>query len=416
MIAPWLSIVGLGDDGLDGLSPAARALVEGAEVLVGGERHLAMLPEPSAGAGRERLTWPRPLTDLLPQLEARRGRAVCVLATGDPLCYGVGTTLLRRFDPEDCRILPAPSAFSLAGARLGWPLDRVETLTLHGRSLELVLARLYPGARILALSDGAETPAQVAELLVARGLESARLTVLEHMGGARERRIEATAGDWGGRAVAAFNTLAVEIPAEAELPAPSRLAGLPDAAFLADGQMTKREIRAATLAALGPWPGALLWDVGAGCGSVAVEWLRSDPRCRAVAIERKPRRVGLIAGNAAALGVPGLRIVEGAAPEALAGLDREGAERPDAVFVGGGLDTAGLFEACWAALRPGGRLVANVVTLEGEARLLALRAAHGGELTRIAVSRAEPVGPFHGWRPLMPVTQWSAVKPRETGA
>jgi precorrin-6Y C5,15-methyltransferase (decarboxylating) len=336
-----------------------------------------------------------------------------VLATGDPLCYGVGTTLLRRFAPEECLILPAPSAFSLACARLGWPLDRVETLTLHGRPLELILARLYPGARILALSEGAATPAQVAELLVGHGLGDARLVVLEHMGGPRERRLEATAGAWTEPEVAAFNTLAVEIPADARMPAASRLAGLPDAAFLGDGQMTKREVRAATLAALAPWPGALLWDVGAGCGSIAIEWLRSDPRCRAVAVEHKPRRVGLIAGNAAALGVPTLGIVEGRAPAALEGLDLEGRERPDAVFLGGGLDTEGLFEACWAALKPGGRLVANVVTLEGEARLLALREAHGGELSRIQVARAEPIGPFHGWRPLMPVTQWAATKPRE---
>ncbi|MEX0760579.1 MAG: precorrin-6Y C5,15-methyltransferase (decarboxylating) subunit CbiT, partial [Tistlia sp.] len=234
-----------------------------------------------------------------------------------------------------------------------------------------------------------------------------------HMGGPRERRLEATAEAWGERSVAAFNTLAVEIPAEAEMLAPSRLAGLPDRAFLGDGQMTKREVRAATLAALGPWPGALLWDVGAGCGSVAIEWLRSDPRCRAVAVEDKASRIATIAANAAALGVPGLKILEGRAPAALAGLDLEGRERPDAVFIGGGLDGAGLFEACWAALKPGGRLVANVVTLEGEARLLALQGERGGELTRMAVARAEPIGPFRGWRPLMPVTQWSVTKPRE---
>ncbi|SME93019.1 precorrin-6Y C5,15-methyltransferase (decarboxylating) [Tistlia consotensis] len=413
MTGPWLSIVGLGEDGLEGLSPAARALVDSAEVLVGGERHLAMLPPETDGDGRERLTWPRPLFDLLPVLEARRGRPVCVLATGDPLCYGIGTTLLRRFAPDECLILPAVSAFSLACARLGWTLDRVETLTLHGRPLELVLARLYPGARLLALSDGAETPARIAALLADRGLGAARLVALEHLGGPKEGRVEATAVGWGDRPVAALNTLAIEIPADAELPAASRLAGLPDEAFLGDGQMTKREVRAATLAALAPWPGALLWDVGAGCGSVAVEWLRSDPRCRAVAVERKAGRIAMIAANAAALGVPTLKVVSGEAPAALAGLDREGRERPDAVFLGGGLDTPGLFEACWAALRPGGRLVANVVTLEGEARVLALRAAHGGQLSRIAVSRAEPVGPFHGWRPLMAVTQWAVAKPRE---
>ena len=397
----WLSIVGIGDDGLDGLSPAARALVDGAAVLVGGARHLAMVPED----GRERLSWPTPLSDIRPALETRRGRPVCVLATGDPLCYGVGAKLHRWFDREEILVVPSPSAFSLACARLGWSLPDVETLTLHGRPLETLAAHLYPGARLLALTEDGETPGRAARLLRDAGYGDSRITVLEHLGGPREAVSQGLAADWGDRRSADLNTLAIECVAGPDATLLPRVPGLPDAAFRHDGQLTKREVRAATLAALAPLPGQLLWDVGAGCGSIGIEWMRAAAHARAVAVERDPDRIALIAHNAAALGTPRLRIVEGRAPGALDGLDP-----PDAVFIGGGLTADGMFEACWAALSAGGRLVANAVTLDGEARLLALRERHGGALCRIAVSRAEPVGPRHGWRPLMPVTQWSVAK------
>lgn len=403
-MSPWLTIVGIGEDGVPGLGPAARAAVEAAEVLIGGERHLAMVPPD----GRERLAWPSPLSALVERIESFRGRRVCVLATGDPLCYGVGTTLARRIPLAELRILPAPSAFSLACARLGWSLPEVDSLTLHGRPLALLQAWLQPGARLLVLCDDGTTPAQAAALLTAGGWGPSRLTVLEHMGGEREGRLEGTAEAWTRARVADFATLAIECrpePGAALLP---RTPGLPDEAFRSDGQLTKREVRAATLAALAPVPGQLLWDVGAGSGSVAVEWMRCDPRNRAIAVEAKAERRAFVAENAEALGAPKLAIVAGRAPEALQGL-----EAPDAAFLGGGIDTAGVFEAAWSALKPGGRLVANVVTLEGEARLLALHAIHGGELVRIGVSRAEPVGPFHGWRPLMTVTQWRLSKGRE---
>lgn len=403
-MSPWLTIVGIGEDGVPGLGPAARAAVEAAEVLIGGERHLAMVPPD----GRERLAWPSPLSALVERIESFRGRRVCVLATGDPLCYGVGTTLARRIPLAELRILPAPSAFSLACARLGWSLPEVDSLTLHGRPLALLQAWLQPGARLLVLCDDGSTPAQAAALLTAGGWGPSRLTVLEHMGGEREGRLEGTAEAWTRARVADFATLAIECrpePGAALLP---RTPGLPDEAFRSDGQLTKREVRAATLAALAPVPGQLLWDVGAGSGSVAVEWMRCDPRNRAIAVEAKAERRAFVAENAEALGAPKLAIVAGRAPEALQGL-----EAPDAAFLGGGIDTAGVFEAAWSALKPGGRLVANVVTLEGEARLLALHAIHGGELVRLAVSRAEPVGPFHGWRPLMTVTQWRLSKGRE---
>ncbi len=400
-MTPWLSIIGVGEDGLEGLTPAARALFDRAEVLIGGQRVFAMLPED----GRERLIWPSPLSAIVEVIAARRGQKVCVLATGDPLHHGIGVTLARRVPIEEMTIVPAPSAYALACARLGWNRAEVETLTLHGRPLELLHPRLQPGAKLLLLSNGAETPAEVAELLRGRGYGASRIVVLEHMGGPKERRHEGTAEDWDPGAVAEFNTVAVDCLAGPDAVLLPRTPGLPDTAFRHDGQMTKREVRAITLAALAPVPGQLLWDVGAGAGSVAIEWLRHDPRCRAIAIEREPDRIALIAGNASALGVPGLEIVAGEAPAALDGL-----EPPDAVFLGGGVRSSSVFEAAWAALKPGGRLVANAVTLEGVAALASWHKEHGGELIRIAISRAGPVGGATVLRPMMPVTQLRLIK------
>jgi len=398
----WLSIVGIGEDGLDALSPAARALVEAAEVLIGGDRHLAMLPPD----GRERLSWPSPLSALVERIDGLRPRQVCVLATGDPMCFGIGTTLARRVPLAEMTILPAPGAFALACARLGWPAETTRQITLHGRPVALLHAHVQPGARLLILSDGADTPRAVAQALSQRGWEPSRLTVLEHLGGPSERLVTGTAGGWAHDDLADLNTLAVECLPGSDAVLLPRTPGLPDDAFEHDGQMTKRETRAATLAALQPVPGQLLWDIGAGCGSVAIEWMRTDPLCRAVAVERKESRLGMLARNAEALGTPLLKIVRSAAPAALDGL-----EPPDAVFIGGGVSADGLLERCWQALKPGGRLVANVVTLDGEARLFDWQAREGGDLTRLAVSRAETVGPYRGWRPLMTVTQYRAHKP-----
>ena len=400
-MTPWLSIVGLGEDGLPGLAPAARALIDNAEVLIGGTRHLDMVPDD----GRERLTWPSPLGAIVEEIARRRGRRVCVLATGDPMHYGIGVTLAKAVPMDEMVVIPAPSAFSLACARLGWILSEVETLTLHGRPLALLHPAIQPGARLLLLSNDAATPDQVAELLRARGYGPSRMAVLEHMGGAKERRLDGTAEAWQPGRVADFNTIAVDCLAGPDAALLPRTPGLPDEAFRHDGQMTKRELRAVTLSALQPVPGQLLWDLGAGSGSVAIEWMRSHPRCRAVAVERHAARIALIAGNAAALGTPGLEIVEGEAPGALDGL-----EAPDAAFIGGGLRADGNVETCWDRLKSGGRLVANAVTVEGEQALARWRAELGGELTRIAVSRAGAIGSVTGWRPFMPVTQLRAVK------
>ena len=400
-MTPWLSIVGLGEDGMGGIAPAGRLLIDRAEVLVGGSRHLAMAPKEHPA---ERLQWSSPLDDTIAEILKRRGRRVCILATGDPLWYGIGATLVRVIDPGEMTLIPAPSAFSLACARLAWPVAEADCFTLHGRPLDLLRLHLAPGARLVMLATDGETPAQVAALLRHGGYGKSTITVLEHMGGVDEQRIDGTADGWDQPAAAALNTIAVECRAGAGAAIRSRAPGLADDAFENDGQLTKRETRAVTLAALAPLPGQRLWDVGAGCGSIAIEWLRAARQATAVAIERDRSRCAMIARNASALGVPGLEIVNASAPEALAGL-----AAPDAVFIGGGV-TGALIEICWKALPTGGRLVANAVTVEGETVLSEGRATYGGGLTRIAISRAEPLGSLSGWRALAPVTQWAVVK------
>jgi precorrin-6Y C5,15-methyltransferase (decarboxylating) len=397
----WLTIVGLGEDGLAGLSPIARARVEDAEVLIGGARHLALVGDHRA----EKLTWRTPLTATVSDIAERRGRRVVVLATGDPMWFGVGVTLARHFAPEEYEILPTIGAFTLAAARLGWPLGETETVTLHGRPLDSLTRVLAPGARVLALADNGDSPRAVAELLVRRGYGASRLRVLEHLGGPSEAIRDGVAAQWGDQRCADLSTLAIECRADADTLVRSRAPGLSDDAFENDGQLTKQVVRAATLAALAPLPGELLWDVGAASGSIAIEWLRAVPRTRAIAIERIAERAAVCRRNAATLGVPELVVIEGEAPAAFAGL-----KPPDAVFIGGGLGGSDLVDTCWRVLKPGGRLVANAVTVDGEAALLALRTRLGGSLTRIAVAHCAPLGGHLGWRPALPVTQLALRK------
>ena len=401
-MAAWLTIVGIGEDGLDGLGAAARAAVDAAETIVGGARHLAMVPPD----GRERLEWPRPFSALPEELRARAGRRVCVLATGDPFCYGVGTPIARHFPPAEMRVHPAPSAFSLACARLGWSLPDVDTLTLHGRPPAAFRAAIGPRARVLVLSHDAATPERLAGMLRDAGYGESRVVVLEHLAGADERVRETTAREFALDDVRDFNTVAVVCAAAPDAPLLARVPGLPDDAFEHDGQLTKRAVRAAALAALAPFPGHLLWDVGAGCGSIGIEWMRAARGARAIAVERSARRAGFIERNAEHLGTPGLRVVQGEAPEVLADLDGP----PDAVFAGGGLSSPNLLDTCWEALPPDGRLVAHAVSLEGERTLFGAHAAFGGELTRIAVSHAAPLGRYHAFRPAYPVTELAVRK------
>ncbi len=400
MNQPWLSVVGIGEDGLDGLTAAARALIAQAEVLAGGTRHLAMVPESPA----ERLCWTAPFADNFERIEGLRGRRTCVLASGDPMWFGIGATLARMFPAEQITVLPHPGAFSLAAARLGWALQDTLCLSVHGRPIDGIALHLQPRRRLLLLAEDGTSPAKLAALLTARGFGASQLTALERLGGPAERRLSAPAKAWNHPAVDNLNTIAIEMRADEDAQLLSLVPGLPDDAYLHDGQLTKRELRAVTLAALAPCPGALLWDVGAGCGSVAIEWARAGGN--AVAIERDSAHCDIIARNAAHLGVPQIPVLAGEAPEVLA----EICNTPDAVFIGGGTSRPELIEACWARLRPGGRLVANAVTTEAETALLAWQAAQGGELTRISVSRLSPTGRFHTWRPLMPVTQYVGVK------
>lgn len=402
-MSQWLSIIGVGEEGLESLPPVVRQIIDRAQVLVGGERHLAMVPNGAA----QRLTWASPLSQTVEEIKRQRGRNVVVLATGDPMWFGIGVTLARHVSADEMLIIPGISAFTLAASRLCWPLADVECLTLHGRALALMRPAIAPGARLLLLANDGRTPMEVAKLLTELGYGESRIIVLEHMGAPEERQVPGVAAAWTVERVEDFNTIAVQCVAGPGAVAHSRLAGLPDAAFKHDGQLTKREVRAAALAALAPLPGQLLWDVGAGCGSIAIEWLRSSRRMHAVAIERDAARRQMIADNCANLGTPMLKIIDGEAPAALTDLPP-----PDAIFIGGGLSARGLTETCWAGLKPGGRLVANAVTVEGEAALFAAHARWGGDLTRIAISRADAIGPHLGWRPLMPVTQYAAVKPR----
>ncbi len=401
-MSKWLSIIGVGEDGIEALPPATRSLIEAADILVGGKRHLAM-----AGVdARPRIIWATPLSATLDEIVSHKHKRVCVLATGDPSWFGIANTLLKRVPIDEITIVPSPSAFSLVCARLGWALNHVDCLTLHGRPLELLHAALAPKARILILSNDGTTPEAVADTLCDRGFGASKMTVFEHMGGKKERRVEAAAEDWDAPDIADFNTIAVECIAGKNASIRPGIPGLPDDAFIHDGQLTKREVRAITLANLAPFPGALLWDVGAGCGSVAIEWMRAARNSRAIAFEQNQTRLQMIADNANGLGTPFLEIISGTAPECL-----ENADAPDAIFIGGGITTPGLFDHCWNVLSAQGRLVANAVTLEGEARLNELSHVHGGELTQISISRAQPIGQYRSWRPFRPVTQWSVLKP-----
>ncbi|PSB03778.1 cobalamin biosynthesis bifunctional protein CbiET [Merismopedia glauca CCAP 1448/3] len=398
----WLSVVGIGEDGLEGLSAIAKLLVDRAKVIVGGDRHLNMLP---AGDLREKIVWNSPIESSIQEIISHKGEQVCVLASGDPMCYGIGVTLLRQIDIGEMTIIPAPSAFSLACARLGWSLTEVEMVSLCGRDPAIFNGVIYPGAKLLILSAGNHTPKMVADMLTQKGFGSSQMTVLERMGGVNERTIEGIAGSWTQTDLANLNTIAISCSSEPNTQFFSRFAGLPDSAYHHDGQLTKREVRAITLSALAPLPGQLLWDVGAGCGSIGIEWMRSHSRCVAIAIEHHPTRLQYIADNATALGTPNLKIVAGKAPTALANLPQ-----PDAIFIGGGLTAPEVFTTCWQNLKIGGRLVANAVTVESEQMVFQLQHQFGGELTRIAIQRAESIGKFLGWKAMAGITQWVVVK------
>jgi len=397
----WLAIVGVGEDGLAGLGEAAKRAIAGAEVVFGGRRHLALVGEAVTGEARP---WPSPFDT--EAVAALAGRSVCVVASGDPFLHGVGATLARSIPAEEMLVFPAPSAFSLAAARLGWPLATIETVSLHGKAVDLIRPQLHPGRRLIALTSDRHGPSAVAALLVGAGFGGSAMTVMEALGGVNQRIRSVIARNFDLVDLNDLNVVAIEVAAAVDARILPRAAGLPDTLFEHDGQITKREIRAVVLSSLAPRRGELLWDVGAGAGSVAVEWMLADTSLQAIAIEANAERAARIRRNARACGVPGLGVVEANAPQAFAGL-----APPDAVFIGGGGSEMGVLDGAMAALKPGGRLVANAVTLEMEAVLIGRYETLGGELVRLSVARAAPVGTMTGWKPAMPVTQWAWTKP-----
>jgi precorrin-6Y C5,15-methyltransferase (decarboxylating) len=398
-----VTVVGIGADGWDGLSPAARRAIEAAEVLRGSARQLSLVP---ATVPAERVPWPSPLAPALRGMStAHPGRRVVVLASGDPMFSGIGTSLVRLLGPAAVEVVPHPSSVTLACARLGWAVEETTVVSVVGRPIELLAPHATPGRRLLVLGSDTATPAEVASRLASWGYGASRLIALAQLGGPDERRVTGLAGDWPHAETDPLVITAVEVVADpGTVPLPT-VPGLPDDAYASDGQLTKRDVRAVTLSRLAPLPGQLLWDVGAGAGSIGIEWMRVHPSCRAIAVESHPERAHRIGLNAARLGVPDLQVVEGTAPDALLGLPG-----PAAVFIGGGATVPGVLETCWDALAPGGRLVVNAVTVQSEAVLADWHGRCGGSLTRLSVARAEPVGGFTGWKPAMPVTIWTVTR------
>lgn len=403
MSGRWLSIIGIGEDGRAGLGAAANSLIDAADLIVGGERHLALAGE-TRGA---KMQWRTPLETTSREILARRGTPVAVLVSGDPFWFGAGVTLARAIPVEEMLVIPATSSFSLAASRLGWPLQETVTLGLNMRGLTPLLRRhVHHGRRILALALNGETPGEVAKLLTAAGYGPSTITVMEALGGPRERIRSVTAEAFALADVNPLNVIGIDVVAgPGAMPIPY-VAGLPDTYFENDGQLTKREFRAVALSSLQPCPGELLWDVGAGSGSIGIEWLLAHPSNRAIGVERDEARAARAARNAVTLGVPHFDIRQGTAPEALGRLPP-----PDAIFIGCGTAGRDVIETCWTALKPGGRIVVNSVTLESELALLAAYDAHGGTLTRLGVERAEPLGKRMTWRPALPIIQWVCSKP-----
>jgi precorrin-6Y C5,15-methyltransferase (decarboxylating) len=398
----WLTIIGMGEDGYEGLSARAKLALQTTDVIVGSERLLAFLPALKA----ERLEWPQPFSAVVEQMKPLRDRKTVILATGDPMNYGVARKLLEFIPFEEMNIIPNLSAFSLVAARIGWSLPDCDTLTLHGRDAANIESFIQPGAKLIILTADASTIPDVALRLVARGFGKSAVTVLENMGGEREAQTSFLAEAVPKNTFSDLNTLALECIAGTSAKILARLAGLPDEAFIHDGQLTKREVRAATLAALAPTPDQLLWDIGAGCGSVAIEWMRSTRGCEAMAFEHHEERLKMIATNADQLGTPRLKVIAGEVPDTL-----QGKPHPDAVFIGGGVGIPGVFETAWEHLKSGGRMVVNVVTIEGEMHLYDLQEKHGGDLVRLEISHLVALGPYRALKPRMAVTQWRALKP-----
>ncbi len=403
-MSAWLSVIGLGLRGRSELAPAAAEALDQAEAVFAAPRHLDLV-RPIAG---EEVAWPARFEDGLYAVAARRGRPTAVLASGDPTHYGIATSLARHIAPTEMAIYPGPSGLTLAAARLGWGMQHSDVVSLHGRPLAALAPALAAGRRLLLLTDRRSRPATIADFLTKRGWGASTLTAMAELGGENETHVTARADEWpGDSGLSALVTVALVCAPAPDTPVWTWVPGLPEEAFEHDGKITKRAIRAITLAKLAPAPGAHLWDVGCGNGSIAVEWLRAAASSRVTAIEPKRERLNTARANLERLAGSGWNLVEGHAPQAL-----EGLPTPDAVFIGGGLADQGVLESAWAALPAGGRLVANAVTLEGEERLLSARhELPGADLQRLNSATAEPVGTLTGWQPAMTVTQLAVTKP-----
>ncbi|MBC8241396.1 MAG: precorrin-6y C5,15-methyltransferase (decarboxylating) subunit CbiE [Alphaproteobacteria bacterium] len=401
----WITVIGIGADGLAGLSPAGLEAVGNAALLIGGARHQDMVADTELAMDAERLTWSCGIGPAMDEMEKWRDKPVVVLASGDPMDYGAGSTLARRFDPLEITVIPHPGAFSLACARMVWSLPDTVTMTVHGRAFATLNLHMHPDARIIALSWNGETPKILADILSAKGFGASRMTVFSDMGAAGEQRFEGTAGDWSHEDVPDLNTVCIECVAGADAVFWPRTPGLPETAYVHDTQITKREVRAVTIAHLAPQPGQVLWDVGAGCGSVAIEWLRAVDGAQAIALESDAARSDFIRQNADNLGVPHLGVIMGTAPDALVNLPD-----PDTVFVGGGVSQAGVLETCWDRLATGGALVSNAVTMEAQQRLMAFGGDVDATFTRLSVARSGEVGKLTAMRPMMEVLQMVARK------
>jgi len=404
----WLNIVGVTEQGIEALDPKARALLASAQVIIGPDRFLQKKQSITVGAEVTLIKWQPPLSTMIEQIMQQRGEPTIILATGDPNWFGIGATLKKHVSDEEFQLHPSPSAFQLAAAKMHWPIQNTSCISLHGRAVETLHPHVLPANRVLALTSNADTVKHVAQILLSRGYKNSHLTVLENLGSANERRLSFPASEAMDQKMGDFYTLAIDCVANDDAPLLSTVPGLPDDAFISDGQLTKREVRSATLAKLAPFPGALLWDVGAGCGAVAIEWMRAARDTKAICFERDDKRQQMIAHNRNALGTPTLEIVSGNAPQNLVQQPT-----PDAIFIGGDVANNELFSACWHALKPGGRLVANAVTMEGERALFDRHESHGGALARIEVSVTSNVGNYRVLKPRMAVTQWLVTKADE---
>jgi len=399
----WLTVVGIGEDGVPGLGLKALVAVQNAAFIFGGERHLAMLGSNIAAA---RQSWAQPLSDSLAKLVELRGQKVVVLASGDPMFYGIGSILVEHFALDEMDVLPHPSCFSYACARLGWAMQNVACRSIHARPLDALRRDIVDEARMLVLAHDSHSASLLAELFVSLGFGNSIFYVLEHLGGSQERIIRLLASEIGGRTFADLSVIGVECHGhDAEMRHVTNTV-LPDSAFVHDGQLTKQDVRAIVLAHLAPKYNELLWDIGAGCGSIAMEWLRLGRDCRAVALEKNADRIDFIHRNAEALEVEGLQVIEAQAPDGLNDL-----ETPHAIFIGGGFTDSGLCDYCWQSLRPGGRMVATAVTLETEAMFQAFVSKTQGRLIRLNLAEVEPLGHYHIWRPVLPITIMIAYKP-----